>query len=827
MKRLATFLVLLLCFAATTGAGGPRKALVAVNDPRPGAAAVLLGAGIQVVRDMDRYLLAIVPDSDLADLDALGVDWTILDTPAEGRTYYTVSVSDPAALARLRSLARVVRADGHDAVVAMPEERAPRVVAAGFEIARVFERPIRLPRERFAPVAKTLVADPLIQTMVDEVVGASVDSYVQRLQNFVTRYCTTDSCQAAANWIKAKFESFGITDVSFQTIPGGYKPNVVATIPGTGDPSKIVVIGAHYDSYAQTNNAPGADDNASGTACVIEAARILSQYEFNYTITFVAFGAEELGLYGSEEFASQAAAAGDDILAAVCVDMIGYVAGGDAVDLDIIDNASSLWVRNLAFQSAVDYVPGFTTVDGSLPGGASSDHASFWANGYDAILLFEDTNQYSPYIHTTSDLVGTSYNSPTLARNSVKTAVGLVATLAEPFRLGIAHTPLGDTEDSSNPYRVVATLRAAGTLNPDSLLVRFDAGAGSQTLTMTPTGIADEYEAYIPAQPQGTFVDYYLIAEDMTGYRKTEPPDAPASVHTFFVGALTVFFSDTFETNLGWTAGVTGDNATSGQWQRGDPQGTTTGGSQVQPEDDHTAAPGVNCFATGLSAGSGPGSYDVDGGKTTLLSPVFDLSGTTIAFVSYWRWYTNNLGSAPGEDVWQVQATSDGTNWVDLENTTSSQNSWTEHIFALHDFIDLTASVRIRFIASDYGSGSLVEAAVDDFAISIWDLSFVGLDEGAGIPAPVTLAQNAPNPFNPMTAIRFSVPAPGRNVTLRLFDVSGREIRTLLRDEKVSGARTVTWDGLDGTGRPAASGVYIYRLDAGRQILSRKLVLTR
>jgi hypothetical protein len=235
----------------------------------------------------------------------------------------------------------------------------------------------------------------------------------------------------------------------------------------------------------------------------------------------------------------------------------------------------------------------------------------------------------------------------------------------------------------------------------------------------------------------------------------------------------------------------------------------------------------VNCFATGLSAGTGIGSYDVDGGKTTLLSPVFDLSGKTIAFVSYWRWYTNSLGSSPGEDYWRVQVTSDGTNWVYLENTTESANSWTQHTFALQDYIPLTSTVRFRFIAEDAGSGSVVEAAVDDFAITVFSID-TDVEEGAGgAPQRLLLAQNVPNPFNPTTEIRFVVPAPGRDVTLQVFDLSGRIVRTLLRGEKVSGPRAVTWNGDDDSGNAAGSGVYFYRLQAGKETLARKLVLVR
>jgi hypothetical protein len=668
-------------------------------------------------------------------------------------------------------------------------------------------------------------ADPLIQQMVDAVSSSTINSNVQRMQNFVTRYSTTDSCQAAANWIKALFESYGIDSVYFHHYSSSYKDNVVAVIPGVADPSKIVVIGGHYDSSTSTiNNCPGADDNASGTECVLECARILSQYQFDYTLTFIAFAGEEQGLYGSDAYASEAAARGDDIIGMIAVDMIGYLAGGDVMDLDIIDNASSLWMRNLAFDVSATYVPSLPTVDGSLPGGASSDHASFWSAGYDAILFFEDTGNYSPYIHTTNDVVGTSYNSPTLAERSVKISVGMLATMAQPFRVAIVHTPLPNTEDTENPYRVVADITAAGTLNPDSLRVYYSTGSGWNGLTMSGTGNPDEYEAFIPEQVGGTWVDYYLVAEDTDGSRATSPGGAPTEVHTFFVGTITSVFADDFETNKGWTVGAAGDNATTGIWERCDPQATV-----AQPEDDHTPAPGVNAYITQCAAGSGQGSYDVDNGKTTLLSPVFDLSGYLSAQVSYYRWFSNDTGSSPESDDWWVDVTDDGgANWVRLETLETSDRTWRLIERDLTEYIDLTPQVRFRFVAADTGSGSIVEAGVDDFAIVTFEDAAAGVVRtDPGSTGRLVLEQNAPNPFAAETAIRFSVPAPGAKVTLRIVDVAGREVRNLLNGEKVLGSRALTWDGRNDRGAAVASGLYFCELQAGEERHLRKVSLVR
>jgi hypothetical protein len=804
-------------------------ALVAVNNPAPGTAADLLAEGVMVVRDLERYLLVVAGGREMAVLSNLGLSWAVLDRPIGEKTYYTVGVRQGAKLSDIEANARVLRFDGLEAVVETSSEEAAMIVGAGFEIARVFIRPIRVKAEarlpELLPPMAPMAADPLIQQMVDSVSASTINAHVQRMQNFKTRYATTDSCQAAANWIKGKFESYGIDSVYFHHFNASYKDNVVAVIPGTANPDKIVVIGGHYDSSTSTiNNCPGADDNATGTECVLECARILSNYQFNYTITLIAFGAEEEGLIGSDAYASEAAARGDDIIGMISVDMIGYLASGDVMDLDIISNTSSQWLRDLAFNVQDLYVANLPAVQGSLPGGASSDHASFWAAGYDAILFFEDTGSYSPYIHTTNDIVGTSYNSPTFAERSVKIGVSLVATMAEPFRVGISHAPLQDTEDAQHPYRVVATIKAAATLNPDSLRVYYSTGEGWNGLTMSATGNPDEYEAFIPAQQGGTYVTYYIVAEDTDGNRATDPTGAPATVHTFFVGTITAVFSDDFETAKGWTVGDVGDDATTGIWERCDPMETV-----AQPEDDHTPPPGVKAYITQCAAGTSQGSYDVDGGKTTLMSPVFDLSPYHNARVRFYRWYSNDTGSNPETDDWIVDVSADGgTTWVRLETISTSNRTWRLVEKDLTDYIDLTSQVKFRFIAADEDPGSIVEAGVDDFSIVTYEDAAAGISVARrGQMDKIVLAQSAPNPFGRETAIRFVVPAPGRKVTLSIFDATGRVVKTLLKEEKVVGSRTIHWDGTNALGHQVAAGFYFCQLRAGEESRLTKIALVR
>ncbi len=279
----------------------------------------------------------------------------------------------------------------------------------------------------------------------------------------------------------------------------------------------------------------------------------------------------------------------------------------------------------------------------------------------------------------------------------------------------IVHTPVTGHASDATPIPVAANITSpAAPINVGALAVYYQVdGGGLSSVGMSSTG-GDNYSGSIPAQSAGALVEYYIYAEDNNTNSASDPTNAPFELHPFFVGDFQSVFADDFETDQGWTVGDVDDDATTGLWELGDPEGTTYSG-QLQPEDDHTANPGTDCYATQLAAGASAGTYDVDGGKTTLFSPVIDLSSASLAQVRYWRWYTNDQGNGPGEDYWHVSV-NDGSGWQNLEYTTASDNSWSQKIFGLGG-ISLTSTVQFRFIASDEINGSLVEAALDDFEV--------------------------------------------------------------------------------------------------------------
>lgn len=210
------------------------------------------------------------------------------------------------------------------------------------------------------------------------------------------------------------------------------------------------------------------------------------------------------------------------------------------------------------------------------------------------------------------------------------------------------------------------------------------------------------------------------------------------------VGEETLVAEFDFEAagDQGWFVGSPND-ATTGTWTRDNPNGT-----DAQPESDHTTGGGNNtCWFTGQgSNGGGIGENDVDGGTTSLISPAFDLEGRDNATIRYWRWYSNSQGSAPNEDVFEVDLSNDdGQNWTLAEvlgpNGGQTSGGWFEVVLEPAQILPLTDQMRLRFRASDLDEGSIVEAAIDDLRVR-----FLG---DGDCPAPTLYCQTSPNSVGP------------------------------------------------------------------------------
>jgi hypothetical protein len=177
-------------------------------------------------------------------------------------------------------------------------------------------------------------------------------------------------------------------------------------------------------------------------------------------------------------------------------------------------------------------------------------------------------------------------------------------------------------------------------------------------------------------------------------------------------------FEDAFENGnaQGWELYGSGSTARTGDWEIGNPNGTTSGGAQAQPQD---AYEGAGCAFTAQN--SSLGTNDVDRGVVYLVSPVMDLSSAGTAELAYVRWFYNrDMGEDSGDFFVAEVSEDNGASWVNLEmlDTNQSANSWIEQTFALKDYVNLTSTVRLRFGAADGSSrGNIIEAAIDNVVI--------------------------------------------------------------------------------------------------------------
>ncbi len=299
------------------------------------------------------------------------------------------------------------------------------------------------------------------------------------------------------------------------------------------------------------------------------------------------------------------------------------------------------------------------------------------------------------------------------------------------------------------------------------------------------------YTAALSAQTAGTLVSYFLAVEDVLGGlgaalpkgAERADPNVPFHILVGFELQATEDGDQVHE--LGeWTTGIAQDNATAGMWELAEPVPSHSGvngtGVMVQPGSQHTPG-GSMCWVTQNAPGpfTPMGAADVDGGSTTIESSIMDLSTFDTPTFSYWRWYVNNPpgGSNPGEDLWQVFISNDaGSTWVPVEETSISDRSWRRVTFRVEDVIDVTATMRLRFVASDsvvpganQAGASLVEAALDD--IQLWEASSstVGLSEQYMSP----IASLYPDPANDVLNVVLT-DDDALVLYMEVLDVSGR-----------------------------------------------------
>jgi choice-of-anchor B domain-containing protein len=369
--------------------------------------------------------------------------------------------------------------------------------------------------------------------------------------------------------------------------------------------------------------------------------------------------------------------------------------------------------------------------------------------------------------------------------------------------------------------------------------------------------------------------DYYEVHVTRTGYvpitfvRRIGPGYPGTDFRLKAVRSL-----DALEVASGWTVGAAGDNATSGLWTRVAPNGTgnrppTTASEpgvhhgppaapppapsalrrdeavplhsqheghtivvaeNVAPYADHTPAPGTLAFVTGQGTDTANvDQADVDGGRTSLTSPAYDMTGLAEPVIGYWRWFFSKYFGGtdqPDQNDWLAVLISNnnGSTWVPVDTTRGSRSHWEQQVVRVADYVTPTSQVRLRFVAADLGPGTTVEAGVDD--VTTYDAASgpASVDTTGG--RALRFRSPAPNPSAAEVLLRLDLPQTGE-VRMDILDVSGRLVRRLHRGRAAAGTLTLAWNGADDRGRAVPSGVYFVRALAAGQETRTRLVRIR
>ncbi len=277
--------------------------------------------------------------------------------------------------------------------------------------------------------------EPVIRSLVNRVSDGMLTASLQRLQAFRTRYAGSDSVYAAGQWLYDKFREFGYRDVVFDTltvwVAGKIQRNIIATKTGTVYPDSVIIIGGHYDSIVHDGNdpmiyAPGVDDNGTGTVAVLEAARLLADIDLDCTVKFACWAAEELGLYGSTDWAARAYQNNLNIGLYINFDMIGNVdPNSRGTLLNIATNEASRHFAELMKDMAEQYTSLQPRI--YIAGGAS-DHVPFQQRGY--YFVYGSEGDFSPNWHKITDTIE-NVSVPYFNR-VVKTGLATLAAVAGP-----------------------------------------------------------------------------------------------------------------------------------------------------------------------------------------------------------------------------------------------------------------------------------------------------------------------------------------------------------------------------------------------------------
>ncbi len=595
--------------------------------------------------------------------------------------------------------------------------------------------------------------------------------------------------------------------------------NICAVQLGNKFPNQKVIICAHYDCMPAGNISYGADDNGSGTAAVIEAARLLKNYTFPFTIVYALWDEEEGGHYGSKYYANNAAIAGDTILAVVNMDMIGW----NRSNSNVLTLGTRPIARTVEMANKMCQLNSILNIGLSCyienPGGVGSDHASFWSNNYTAMEIIEDGDDFNDFYHTLGDTIG-NFNAPYFLK-CAKLSIATLVDYALNMDLNLQHQPVQSisSADEITVYADILTGLEVGINDAaPTLYYRTNNGTGFGNFNKIKgerENISGKFKFVLPQITLGNVVDYYIAVQDTsstfiaslpTGAKGFNPPGniPPLTYYRFYVADGAAVFADNINNAVNWslsgTAGISNNQYVSAPYSLTD---------------------------------SPAGNYAANTTIKIKMKNQVHLAGSLGAEILLKaRWDIEYL-----YDYAQVQiSTNNGSTWTALTGRYTKKGSgsfqptnlplydgkqlkWIDELINISGYIG--KDILIQFVLVTDGGVQQDGFYVDDISIKYYD-KITNVDNNNDVVINnYNLSQNYPNPFNGQTIISFELPVQS-NVSLDVYDILGRHAASVVNENLGAGKYTYNFNASN-----LSSGVYFYTLKTDNFNATRKLVLLK
>jgi subtilisin-like proprotein convertase family protein len=634
---------------------------------------------------------------------------------------------------------------------------------------------------------------PVIDSIITRITIDSIKKVVRELSGdttcmiggntylIQTRAYNYPGNELAAQYIYERFQSYGLQASYWQFSSTG--KNVIAQKTGVKYPNKKYIIGAHYDSYPFASFAPGADDDASGIAVVLEAAKQLSRYNFDYTLLFIGWDEEERGLYGSHAYTDSAYVHGDSIMGYINLDMVGYDPQNRR-NVAIYTNTNSLPLAQFMYSVIYTYFPDMNPQTFYSSSGGS-DQSSFWSHGYKAIWPFE--NPSNPSVNSVADSI--EWFNFKYFTEMTQNAVACFASLAFKFDLTFEHDPLpSDTTTMDRIAKVIIKCGQVLASGSNSPKLYYKIGSSFYNSVDYYYKNTDTFKFIIPGQPQGSVVSYYFAAQDSAGILSSTYPPGGSGIN---------------------------------------PPGTTPPNNPIQYIILKTQ---TVCSST-LPRSILPLQYTIDSIIIQDDRIVSDLNvNLTINFLIDSVLYISLVSPQGSPMLLSAHNGGAGANYInttfDDSATVSIKNGQAPFTGVFRPEHDL------GFVCNEKPFAGVWKLRVFNLSQSLtgeivsWCLNAflhdpIGITNNQ-VPVKISLSQNYPNPFNPTTTIRISLERQSE-VKLIVYDVLGREMKVVINNKMNGGDYNIKFDGSG-----LSSGIYFYTMYLnGSRYETKKMMLIK